>query len=277
MPTTVTAFSNMDPTPRVKLDIDSANLPVGTVTVQVRRSSKWGTVDVRQSRRLAAGGLVVTDYEPPVGVPVTYSMEGYDNSGVSVGVSSFTATVQVDIRVGDVVISDPFAPASAVLLRAELDFAPSMSKERPVATYRAGGDTIALAGLRSMLQDVALRVFTRSDTERDALEGILQEASLVQVRTMPDMRLPGELFMVIPGRQVMRPLDARDGGDWDEWVMAGEQVTRPALDILVALINYDRFKAYLDTLHPPTPGTYNDAMATWSTYLDAMRNPPPEV
>ena len=274
MATTVTAFADMDPSPRVELDIDPADLPVGTITVQVWRTSKWGAVDVRQARRLLAGGLVVTDYEPPVGVEVTYSLEGIDTNGDSLGMSAFTATIQVDLTIPWVILSDPFAPSRALLLRAERGFVPTLSKERAVQTYRAGLSTIALAGLRSKFQDLALRVFTETEAEREALDEMLEDSAILQVRAMPGMRLPGELFIVVPGRQVMRHLDATLGGDLDEWTLPGEQITRPILDVLLTVENYDLYEAYLDALDPPNEGTYDDAEATWTTYLDAMRNPP---
>jgi len=274
MVSTATSFADMDPSPRVLLDLDPAE--IGTAdTVTVWQISKWGQVPVRNAvRRSVSGGLVVTDYEIPPGVPVTYRVERFDAGGVSLGYV-LNLAAQVDLPGGFVVVQDPLAPANAVLVRAERRFADALTRSRASAVYQAGGRTFAMSGPYSAFQQLSLRCVTQSDADRETLAEILSEA-MILVRSMPTTRLPGAFYATVASVPMI-PHDARRGGDTDVWDIAGDQLSRPELDIIVAVYSYDRFKAYLDTLHPPTPGTYNDAAAIWSTYLDAMRNPPPEA
>lgn len=276
MATTIVAYSDMDPSPRATLDIDPATLDGSTSTVTVWQLSKWGQVAVRDAvQRPVSGGLVITDYELPPGVPVTYRIQQFDASDVSLGFASLSLAAQVDIPAGWAVMQDPLAPAQAVLVRATPDFGSSLTRRRDVARYQAGGNTFAMSGAYSAFTGVPVSVYTESDEDRDTLASILQEP-LVLVRTHPQMRLPGSFYAILADVPLV-PIDARFGGDMDAWDLVADEVTRPDVEIVVAVYSYDRFKAYLDTLHPPTPGTYDDAAAIWSTYIDAMRNPPPEV
>lgn len=272
MVSTVTPSSDMAPSPRVRIDIDDADLLPGTAMVTVQQISKWGQIPVREAQnRLAVGGLVADDPEIPFGVPVTYKVECLDESGARLGLV-LNLTTQIDIPVGMAVVQDPLVPSRAVMLRAEMLFADNIRRSRPTSVYRAGLNHIALSGMRSMLQDVSLRCVTESEEDRVAFDEIVAE-TLILVRTMPQMRLPGHLYAVVPDTPML-PHNARSGGDADVWDLVGQGVSRPTLEVLVALINYDRFKDYLLAT---TAGTYDDAMALWTTYIDAMRNPPPEV
>lgn len=274
MVSTVTAWTDMDPSPRVVIDIDDTELDGSTDTVTVWQLSKWGQVKVNQVPRAVAGGLVVTDYAVPPGVPVTYRVEQFDEDGLSLGFALSLAT-QVDIPIGWAVLQDPLAPGSAVMLPAEVRFANALSRSRPTARYQAGGRTFAMSGLFSALEQVTLACVTQTEGERTAMAAVLEQ-TMILVRTMPQMRLPGSFYATVP-RVPMIPINARVFRDADMWDIVGDQVSAPTIDILVPIYTYDRFKAYLDTLHPPTPGTYDDAAAVWATYIDALRNPPPEV
>lgn len=274
MASTVTGFSDMDPSPRAVIDIDDADLDGSTETVTIWQVSKWGQVPVNRQPRSAVGGLVLTDYEIPPGVPVTYKVEQFDADGISLGLV-LSLTTQVDIPIGMAVVQDPLAPALAVLVPAEVSFAGQLGRSRASKRYQAGGHTFAMSGAYSGFTQTVLRVATTSELEREAMAAVLEQ-TMILVRTMPQMRLPGAFYAMVP-EVPMIPINARAGGNADLWDLVGDEVSRPMLDVLVPIYTYDRFKAYLDTLHPPTPGTYDDAAAIWATYIDAMRNPPPEV
>lgn len=276
MASSVTAYSDMDPSPRAILDIDPADLAGTTTTITIWQLSKWGQVTVRGAvRRNPAGGLVVTDYELPPGVPVTYRVEQFNASGVSLGFV-LSLTTQVTVPTGWVVIQDPLAPRAAVLLRATPQFGASLTRKRNITRYQAGGNTFAMSGPYSAFVGVPIGVYTETEADRFALAEVLEEP-LILVRTGPQMRLPGAFYATLADVPMI-PIDARfDDGEMDSWDLSADEITRPDLEILAAVFSYDHFKAYLDTLHPPTPGTYADAAAIWATYIDAMRNPPPEV
>lgn len=276
MVSSVTPFDDMDPSPRVVIDVDDADLDFWTRSVTVWQISKWGQVAVRNAvQRSAAGGLVVTDYEVPPGVPVTYRVEQFDPAGASLGFVLSLVT-QVNIPDGMVVLQDPLRPANAVMVVGKPDLGEELRRSRPTRVYVAGNRSIALSGMRSHLMDVNLHCQTHELTDVDRLDEVLEQ-TMVCVRLAPSAGLlPGVFFAVIPDVSA-RPVDVQYGGQMVRWGLTGQEVSRPSIDILVAVFSYDRFKAYLDSLHPPTPGTYDDAAAIWATYIDAMRNPPPEV
>lgn len=268
MASTATSHDDMDPQPRVDLVIDPVDLDVATDTITVLQMSKWGQLAVRSaSRRSVTGGFAVTDYEVPPGVPVTYRVEQFDAAGVSLGYALLDLPARVDIPVGWAVISDPLAPGNAVLLRAESQFAGALKRSRATSFYSAGFDTIALSGLQTKLQDVVLRCVTESEQDRAALETITSVSMLV-VRTMPQMRLPGSLYAVVP-EVVMDPFDAHVGGDTDVWDLVGQEVSRPALDIIVPVYTWQDIIDYY--------ATWSALIADRATWLDVIRNPPPSA
>lgn len=273
MASTAFSFDDMVPSPRVRLDIDPADLLAGTVTVNILQISKWGEVVVRNGRdRAVSGGIVLEDYEIPPGVDVVYRVEQFDAAGVSLGFA-LSLSARVDLPSFDkVIVQDPLAPTNAVLLMADFVFANEFRRTRPRQVYQAGGRTFAMSGIVSAFQKVNLRVYTTTDDERDMLDTILEQSTIL-VRTMPRNRMPGAFYASVADLPMI-PVDARQGGHWDLWDLVGDQVTRPELEVLVGVYTYDLFKAYLDELHAPAPATYNDAAALWATYLDAMRNPP---
>ncbi len=271
MASTATGYSDMAPSPRVVIDVDPATLNPAAATVIVRQISKWGDVPVNRSPRAVAGGLVVVDYEVPPGVPVTYRVEQFDASGNPLGMA-LSLTTQVDVGFGRVVVSDPLAPANAVILDADPDFAGVLSRSRPGVVYQAGGESFALSGLRSGFAQVTLRCYTDTAEERARLEAVLAEP-MILVRTHPDMNLPGAFYAFVSRVAADSRDHARFGRKTTVWDFEGDEVTRPGIDVLVPVYSYALYKAYLDEKYPPV-ATYADAATEWGSYIAAMRNPP---
>lgn len=273
MASTVTPHDGMDPSPRVDVFIDDVDLDAATVTITVHQISVAGDIQVRNMvGKGSAGGFAETDYEVPFGVPVTYRVAQYDAGGAELGFAAIEMTTQLDIPEGKAVLSDPLAPGNAVMVDAEYSFAKSLTRRRPTQTYRAGLRTVTLSGMQSLLEDVPLRCWTDNDADRDMF---LEVTSVTQilVRTMPNMPLPGLFFAVVPDVE-QQPFDRHRGGTTDVWEMTGAEVSRPEIDILVPVINYQRFIDYVNTAGD---GTYGFAASVWSTYLAAILDPPPAV
>ena len=274
MASTVTAFSDMVPSPRAVIDVDDADLDPACVTAQVLQVSRWGSVPVENTPRTVSGGFVVYDYTIPAGVPVIYQVRQFDASGGEIGLA-LSMSAEVEIPFGKVVLSDPFAPATAVMLDGEAAFASQRATSRPTKVYQAGSQTFAMSGLRSAFQDVNLTCYTDTTDEADVLDRILDQ-STVLVRTHPRVGLPGAFYATIPNPVPDSSDHARFGRDTTLWAMSGMQLSRPTVDVLVPVYSYDLFKAYLDAKYPPE-ATYDDAATEWSTYIDAIRNPPSPV
>ena len=272
MPSSAVAFNDMNPSPRVRVDIDDSDLDPACVSVVVVQTSRWGEFDVNNTPRSVAGGMVIEDYTAPGGVPIVYRVRQYDALGADLGLAlSLNAELSWDSNT--VIVSDPLAPGSAVAAEATIDFAESLNRPRAVSVYQAGSRSFAMSGLVRGFVDVPLRCFTSSEDQREAFLLLLEQPVLL-FRTMPSLRLPGSFYATVSAPMI--PWDSQDGGDTDEWNISATQLTRPSIDVIVPVYSYDLFKAYLDAKYPPF-GTYDDAAAEWSTYISAIRNPPPLV
>jgi hypothetical protein len=269
MASTVTPYEDMDPSPRVDVFIDDSDLDGDTVTITVHQISVAGDIEVRNMVGVAsAGGFAGTDYEPPFGVAITYRVAQYDAGGTELGFV-LELTTQVDVETNVVVLSDPLAPGSAVKARAEAGFAAQMTRRRPTRVYRAGLRTVALMGLQGLLEDLPLRCWTDNADDRDMFVEVTAQTQIL-VRTMPNFPFPRILFAVVPD-VVQVPFDYHQGGVTDVWDITGTEVSRPEIDIIVPVINYQLFADYVATVGD---GTYGFAATVWSTYLDALLNPP---
>lgn len=268
MVSTVTAYTDMAPQPRVVIDVDGADLNVATVTVTVWQISSVGQFKVRDGiRRGAVGGTVITDYEVPLGIPVSYRVEQFNTGGTSLGFVLDLST-QVDLEVGFAVFSDPLNPKHAVLVAMSPTFGGNVTRKRPTRVVRAGVNTVALMGLQGLLADVPLHCETDTIADADMLEQVLAETQCV-VRIMAGTaRVPSMFNVVVPEPSEL-PISVQYGGELITWDLVGQEVSRTEVDIIVPVLNYQRFKDFFNT--------YGEAAATYSTYLDALRNPPPEA
>lgn len=265
--TTVTPFADMSPSPRMDVLLGAGEVLAGAVTATVLQISSAGQQPVREADRApVSGGLFVTDFEPPIGIEVSYRVEQFNAAGASLGITDAVGA-QVEIPRGMVVIQDPLAPRNAVMIPAEATFANELNRSRDVQLYRRGVDTIALMGEVGLYEAVPLTVVTRTDEETAALREILAEGDVL-VRSMPSMPLPRLLYVVVDA-EVTVPHDARAGGEHVVWPLKGDQVSRPEFDIVGGVVTYAQFNAAF--------ATYAAAKAVYATYLDAKRNPPPEV
>ncbi len=273
MVSTVTPFEDMVPSPRVTVDIDAADLHVDAVKITVWQQSKAGQYRVRNMvNRSSVGGFFETDYEVPLGIPVTYRVEQFNASGTSLGFA-LTLETQVDIADSYAVLQDPLAPGNAVLVEAHTDFGGVLQRSRPTRTYRVGDSTVAQMGLRGLLQDVPLHCQTRSLEDADMLDLILAETQVL-VRLMPSGgRLPSILNVVIPD-PVEVPVDVQYGGEWVKWDLSGVEVSRTEIDIIVPTYTWQTLIDYHASLVPP--GDWADVIAARSSWLEVRRDPFPE-
>lgn len=264
---TLTPLSTMDPSPRVEVLVAAGELNVATSTLTVKQISDAGEFDVREGVRVpAAGGVFVVDYEPPLGIPVTYQAEQFDAAGVSLGLTgAATTTVLVDQVM--VVMQDPLAPLRAVRVEPLRGFAGVLRRTRESQLYRAGFRTLALMGEQSLLEQVPLQVWTATKAEADALEEVLDEGTFL-VRSSPALPLP-PLFYTAVSTYARDPYNASAFMEASQFAFEGDQITRSTLEVIEPAVTWQR---YIDAF-----ATWNAMDAEYSTWLDAKQNPPPEA
>lgn len=266
--TTVVGYSDMDPSPRATVLIVDADLDPSAVTLDVVQVVGGVERVVRGARGLAApGGAFVTDYEIPLGVSVTYQARQYDSSGAEIGLTA-SAVTQVNIDPAYVVVQDPFAPLRAMRVEGTGSFAGQVGRSRPSSLYQVGRDTVALTDVLSKVRGVSLSFSTRSVAEADELYALLEYAPLL-VRTMPNIvRIPALFYCNVPGF-VEVPMDVQWGGGWVRWDVTADEVSRPELTVLENPVTWQR---YVDAFV-----TWGDMALAYSTWLDAVSNPPAEA
>ena len=264
---TLTAYSDFAPQPRVKVEIPAAELDPSASTLTVIQVSDIGEIEVRDGiDKPAAGGVVVTDFEVPWGRVVTYQARQYDAVGAFIGVTA-SADVTVNVELGVVCFSDPFSPARAVAVRAGRSFAGELVEPREVQRYQVGRSSIALMSELMPLTGVPLNVVTLTDAEAAQLRDVLQQG-LVLVRSMPQLGLPGLLFVSVGG--VPRRLVGHPSGRQERvWPLVGDEVRRPLLATIEPAVTWQR---YVDAFV-----TWQDMIDAYPTWFDAISNPPPEA
>lgn len=264
---TLTAYSDFAPQPRVKVEIPAAELDPTASTLTVIQVSDVGEIEVRDGiDKPAAGGVVVTDFEVPWGRVVSYQARQYDADGAFIGVTA-SADVTVTVELGVVCFSDPFAPARAIGVRAGGGFAGELVESREVQRYQVGRSSIALMSELMPLSGVPLNVVTLTDAEAVQLRDVLQQG-LVLVRSMPQLGLPGLLFVSVGG--VPRRLVGHPSGRQERvWPLLGDEVQRPLLSTIEPAVTWDRYKAAF--------ATWAEFKAAYPTWFDAKANPPPEA
>lgn len=262
---TLTGHTDDGPTPRADVLIPSGEISGSATTASVLQISSAGQNVVRGAERIpTAGGLFVTDFEVPLGIPVTYQATLYNSSGTSIGLTT-PGTVQVNIDPDEIVVQDFLAPAKSVRVDADMTFGSQIRSVRPSQRYVSGTDTIVLQGEPGLAQQIPLRMNTRTLAAADMLASILTEGSAL-IRSMPGgTRLPQLLYVSISEMSQV-PVDVEWGGQWVAWDLVGDQITRPSLYILDAVWDWALYKA----AYP----TWAAAKAAYPTWLAAKMNPP---
>jgi hypothetical protein len=264
---TLTPHSDDAPSPRVDVLFSLGEL-TPAVWATVYQISVAGQFPVRNGVRLSAsGGVFATDYETPLGVPVTYRAEMFNGAGVSLGFTG-SASTQVDIDPSNVVVQDFLAPRNAIRVDADTSFAGTVTSSRDSQRYVAGTRTVVLQGPLGLAQKIPLRVNTRSLADADRLAAILVEGTCL-IRSMPGVvRVSPLLYVAFPDVPQI-PVDVQYGGEWVAWDLTGDQISRPDLPIIDSVASNARYAAAF--------ATNAAAAAAYATNFDAIRNPPPEA
>lgn len=271
----VEAFTD-DPTPRVGITVTGLAASVPS-SVTLWRSTPGGhRRKVRGwDRRQVYGSDYATDYEAPLGRPVTYDLT-VDAGPVVPDTRS--ATVTLDVESG--FIQDPLLPLDAVPISSGLDL-----DRRPVLTNTAfrtmqyaiesstiqvlgSREPIALTGRRMAASGIDFSVLTEAAEQSTQLRDLLAHTSLVLVRPLPTWGPLPDLLYTVPS-VTEEPIYGEDGPTLTVWNLVGDSVRAPTIDVLVALWSYDQVAALWTTYAQ----AQSAASVSAARYLDVQRDP----
>jgi hypothetical protein len=261
--TTVTVTS--DP-PTVQIAYASGDLNAATHHIIAYRIVEGVSTSVRSSiDQFAVGGVVVNDYEAPIG-PVDYRLQQFDDAGAELGYTDpVFATVPAD-SAQTAYISDPLDATSGV--RVVLDDTAGRVRSRPVpgTLHRVGLRTVALVGQRGLLEDLPMNFYTETLEDRDAILAMIGDTSgLVLIRTAAPVPVPRLLYCWAsdPRPSEFDLLGSDEGAIWDNTV---QEVSPTEGGLVVGPVTW---QTYMDAF--PLWSDFNAAYLTW---FDAMQNPP---
>lgn len=257
----VLPLSDAAPCPRVQITITPA---VDTATVTVWRTDPVGTSVVRGGYRVPlTGPAVVTDYEAPFGVTLTYTAVGYDDAGIPGPASPPSAPVT---------LPDPTCPwlAAALAPATSRQVTPHIwetrahTREATVLWPATGDAAIVLANTRPRPSS-ELGLFTTTDAEAADLLAMLEAPTLTWRPPAAWGWSGGHMYAadVVETRYV--PKKAADPRRLWTFTLIPVRTPDPTL------VENPTTWAQLFSYYP----TWAAVLAAKATWLDVQRNPDP--
>ena len=265
----LTVFADMNPVPRVLVDVPVVEFPVGAVTVSFTRTAEGRTFKVRGGQFLpATSPAVVMDPEAPFGVESSYTVLGHDAAGNVIG-SLPVGVVTVDFD--GVVVQQPLDARLSLEVTALRGFAASPTRETPGnLAYPQGRALPGLVGLgpRRGLKDLPIEVLVSSYADADKLQetlGTYERAQLPVwlIRTPPSFRVPRVFFCHVPQLIEVDVAPASSGAIVVFSAVVSE-VKPPAEGISGAVLTYSDVGVFY--------GTYSALGGAYATYSDIQRD-----
>lgn len=266
---TLTTFVDMNPVPRVLVDVPVSEFPVGAVAVSLTRTAEGRTFKVRGGQMLPVGSpAVVLDPEAPFGVESAYTVLGHDAAGNVIG-SFPVGTVTLDFD--GCVIQQPLDARLAVEVAALRGFASSTTRDTPGGlAYPQGRALPGLVGLgpRRGLKDLPIEVLLSSYADADKLQetlGTYERAQLPVwlIRTPPSFRVPRVFFCHVP-QLVEVDVAAVSSGAIVVFSASVTEVKPPAEGISGAVLTHSDMKVFF--------ATHTQVKAAYVTHSDVKRD-----
>lgn len=266
-----------DPCPGV--EIYFATLDGDAATITVWRIADGVREEVRGALRASvAGDFVVTDWEAPFGVEITYVGEIYDAGGASV--SGAQASIMIDVQ--DVWFQDQVDPELSFSLRFAEDTAAWLLRGSvaQIARTRRTTKQFVFGRPRPFLQNfglgaiesLAVSVLTETEQHMQTMLALAQVSPIV-VRTPPAFAsLPRVLSADVP-RPIAEPFDQGNGDAFSHvWLLTLDEVEPVSKALIRPLVTWGDWEAAF----PEADYTWTDVELLYSagTWTDAVRNPP---
>lgn len=272
---TIVGHSTFDPCPRV--DITLTDLTPTDNVVNVWRTADGVRRAVRGARKTTVNGSTfITDYEVPLNRTVSYDLEV--TSGLGLGAVATQQTLTVSCA--QWVIQDPRVPSSAIALNVSKQdsSAPYLTAAAVKTLEYASGVTIvpilgspepvALMGQRSIAGAVDFSMFTNTATATTQLRNLIQETSLLLVRSngVRNDGVPG-LAYYAAAKPMEHPITVAFGGTLTHWELKGDLVAAPTMNVLIPIWTYGTVAALFPTYQA------KQTALSGQTYLDDLKSP----
>jgi hypothetical protein len=183
-----------------------------------------GSAGLIQSQQITGAEMVVEDYEAPLGVPFFYYTETRDSGG-SLIENRTSEAVTLDAGNGDYGwLKDPGSPQRN--LQVLIARAPSWQRAISQTEYRVRGrrNSVILSDVRGGLQG-DLSLYTQSDTERDALNWLLDGGGVLLWQVPPGNGV-NDLYVNV-GQVDEGRLPGPAGEAWRVWTLPATEADRP--------------------------------------------------
>ena len=262
--------------PAVQLTI--TGLGIGDSVVSVWRTADGVRSPVRGARRVTmVDADAVTDYDVPLGRPVTYEVEVISGPGGASRTSSEPIAVESDTAW----IMDPLDPSTAVPIRRTLlpsgeptfeveamssfDYVSNMSLIQVMGTDRP----MALIGPRSAAQSVNFSMIADAAEQNTRLRNMFRGGGQLLFRLPASWSdvVEGSFFAAVDTVSEL-PLSAPHGQPTTIWRLTADTVAAPVLKVLTATFTYGDVAILFSTYQQK-----QDALPSGATYLDDLKSP----
>lgn len=257
--------------PRVQ--VTAIGLGGTAVTTQVTRKAGRETWSVPGwKKRNTLNGETYTDWTPPLGRPVTYTL-------ISNGLTINTMTITVTSTTGWV--QDPLNPESAMPVETTADGGPAILALSKAALKRlsygavyeeetplGGQYPIVRANDRQGASGVEFHLNAYSNVTSDALQQLVMDTPIILFRGLPSWgSIPALAYLV--GDVEEAPFNRARGGQFTAWVAAGKLAAPVALGPLTGSVTNQMVQ---DNLAGRTNASIQSTSAT-KRNIDVQANP----
>lgn len=253
--------------PTALVTFTEANLAPSISTLTLYRIADGVTAEVRNGvRAFAVGGVVISDAELPIGVPVTYRGRQYDADGNDLGITDSTT---VDVPADTAYygwISDPLDTTQAFRVVMADGAGQNPKRVTPGTVHRVGARTVVLAGQRGLLEDLNMDFFTETDEDRNGILALLNSSGgIILIRTAPPMLVPRLLYCFAPS-PTPTLVDTGEDAQAAAWTNTVQEISPVTGGTVRANVSW---QTYMDAY-----GTWAAIQAVYPTWLAAAQNPP---
>jgi hypothetical protein len=209
--------------------------------------------------------VVIEDYEAPLGVPVYYYLELFDEGDQTPDTRS-SSTVTIDPGdVNEIWLKDPGNPQRNMRLMVEA--APDWDRPIVQAEYRVRRrrNSVVLSDVRGGLEG-ALSIWTRTDAERAAVHRLLDPGTVLLWQAAPGMGVD-DMYVNVGQVQEAR-ITSYAPEQWRAWVLPLRQADMP---VTVGVAS-SAGRTWQDILTENS--TWADVLAKYATWEDVLFNRP---